>query len=158
MKPDAAVHGGGASGSISRDPCRVLLVSDDPAELRLIRSLFDDCAQIGTPLGPIALDSAGDYRQAAILARDFDYGAILLGRLGEPARADAVLRRARVEHGLPGPFLVLVDKPGGSDADSVPAGLFKTSAAPFNRLAWLDRYRGSDRGKVAAIEASGAMR
>ena len=87
----------------------------------MIRSLFDDCAQIGTPLGPIALDSAGDYRQAAILTRDFDYGAILLGRLGEPARADAVLRRARVEHGLPGPFLVLVDKPCGSDADSVPA-------------------------------------
>src|SRR4249920_2665084 len=38
------------------------------------------------------------------------------------------------------------------DADSVRTGLFKTSAAPFNRLTWPDRYRRRDREKVAAIE------
>jgi diguanylate cyclase (GGDEF)-like protein len=98
-------------------PLRVLMVSADPAECALIRGLFAEGARAGTPLGGISLDSAGDYRQAAILARDLDYAAILLGQDG----GRALLQRACAERDLPGPFLLLADEAGPADADEAVA-------------------------------------
>ena len=91
-------------------PPRVLLISDDAAERRLIRTLLDEAARASMPLGDISLDTAGDYRQAAILAADFDYIAVLLGRVGPAQDGTALLRRATAQGDLPSPFLVLAEQ------------------------------------------------
>lgn len=93
-----------------REPLRVLLISDDGEERALIRTLLDEAGRARMPLGDIALDTAGDYRQATILAADFDYVAVLLGRVGPAQDGTALLRRVVAEGTLPSPYLVLGER------------------------------------------------
>lgn len=92
------------------EPLRVLLVSDDAEERALVRTLLDEAGRARMPLGDISLDTAGDYRQATILAADFDYVAVLLGRVGPAQDGTALLRRVVAEGTLPAPFLVLGER------------------------------------------------
>ncbi len=111
-------------GAAQMAPPRVLLISDDPAERGLIRALLDEAVLSRTPLGDVSLDVAGNYRQATVLAADFDYIAVLLGRV---AAADglALLQRSVAEQLLPQPFLVLVD---GADGATVQAAIERGAA------------------------------
>jgi len=113
---------GGASGPGPQQVAgpRVLLISDDTEERALIRSLLDEAVRAGMPLGDVSLDSAGDYRQAVLLATDFDYIAVLLGCVGPARDGTALLRRAVSEHELPEPFLVLGD---GAEPAAVQAAI-----------------------------------
>jgi diguanylate cyclase (GGDEF)-like protein len=105
-------HWGAAAGPGPQQapPPRVLLVSDDAEERALIRALLDEAVRAGMPLGEVSLDSAGDYRQAVLLAADFDYIAVLLGRVGPAADGTPLLRRAVAGRELPDPFLVLAER------------------------------------------------
>lgn len=87
----------------SLDSVRVLLISGDPAECALVRRLIEESGRAGGSLGQISLDCAGDYRQAAILARDFDYAAVLFGGPDGPALLD----RAHDGGEIAAPFLLL---------------------------------------------------
>ena len=100
---------GGARGQDPHElaPSRLLLVSDDPDERALILDMVDDARRAGMPLGELSLDTAGDYRQALLLATDFDYGAVLLGRVGSLDESIRWLERARADGQLSGPFLLL---------------------------------------------------
>lgn len=120
MESSEAIH----PGTAGLAPPRVLLVSDDPMERTLIRSLLDEAVRSRMPLGDVSLDVAGDYRQATVLAADFDYIAVLLGRV---AAADglALLQRSVAEQLLPQPFLVLAD---GADGTTVQAALGRGAA------------------------------
>lgn len=101
---------------------RVLLISDDPAERAQIRALLDEAAHAGMPLGDVSLDIAGDYRQAAILAADFDYVGALLGRVGAAKDGLALLQRAVAEAVIPTPYLVLS---AGGDGSATQAAIAK---------------------------------
>ncbi len=125
--------GGSQSGSSGAEPPapgqarlptapRVLLISDDPAERAQIRRLLDEAANAGMPLGDVSLDIAGDYRQAAILAADFDYVGALLGRLGTARDGMPLLQRAASESVIPTPYLVLG---AGADGSAAQAAIAK---------------------------------
>ncbi|GIK96049.1 MAG: hypothetical protein BroJett029_02580 [Alphaproteobacteria bacterium] len=94
------------------EPVRILLISGDPAERTLVRGLIEESGRAGGSLGRISLDCAGDYRQAAILARDFDYAAVLLGERDGPALLD----RAGEAGDIAGPFLLLAKDARPADA------------------------------------------
>lgn len=117
----AGTDKGGPPRPLSAPP-RVLLLSDDPQERAVIRDLLDRAAAAGKPLGDVALDTAGDYRQATVLAADFDYAAVLLGRLGGARDGFALLQRAVAEKELPSPFLVLADRADAAAVQSALAG------------------------------------
>lgn len=110
MAPQTRSTGGQSETGPLREPQRLLLVSDDPAETEMIRGFIADGSGAGAGLASFALDSAGDFRQAAVLSGDVDYAAVLLGRVGGTAGGVTLLRRAQVEHQLTGPFLLLAEK------------------------------------------------
>lgn len=95
------------TSAVEAAPSRLLLVSDDPDERALILDRLDDARRAGMPLGEMSVDTAGDYRQATLLAKDFDYGAVLLGRVGSLDETIRWLERARADGQLGGPFLML---------------------------------------------------
>jgi len=106
---------GAPAGGLPAPP-RVLLISDDPDERTRIRALLDAAVNAGMPLGDISLDIAGDYRQATILAADFDYIGTLLGRIGGAADGMPLLERAVAERAIPTPHIVL--SAGGTAAQT----------------------------------------
>lgn len=82
---------------------RVLLIAADEADRTRIRGLLR--AASGEP---IALDLAGDYRQAVALAARTSYGAVVLDSIADLDRPLDLLRQVVADGALSGPFLVLL--------------------------------------------------